>query len=173
MSIQNPLWQVHNALWTLLESDSDFTTAVKSMNRIKYNSTTDREPDKKSASSDDFPMVRIRCIGGTPRAHRTSNSSTLSLHWAIEILSGDQRLATQAYNKSFDVQWAVYKALVNWKSYLYDFTWDSNDFKVRYCRAHKSEDTLTNEDLQRNQRGWQSIWTGETEIWFTTTDMTS
>jgi len=172
MSIQNPLWQVHNALWSLLESDSEFTTAVPSMNRIKYTSTTDRYPDKDNTLDADFPCVRIRCIGGVPRPHRTSNSSMIELKWSIEVFSGDRRFSDDA-QRFMDVWWAIYKALVNWQAYLYNFTWDGNAFKVRYCRASEVEDRLTKQELHYRQNGWQSVWIGDTDIWFTTTDLTS
>jgi len=169
---QNPLWQVYNALWTLLEADAAFCLAVPAMNRIKYTDTTDRHPDKDNALDADFPMVRIRCLGGRPRAHRTSNSSMIELRWTIEIYTGDQRLATHDKTKVFDVSWAIWKALINWQTYLYDFTWNGNTFIVRYCRAAEITDELSHEDIQRKQLGWRSVWTGDTDVWFTTTDLT-
>lgn len=171
MSLQNPLWQVYNALWSLLESDSDFTTAVPSMNRIKYTSTIDRHPDKDSALDEDFPFVRIRSLGSEPRAHNTSSSSIIDMRWSIEVFSGDQRLATADANKISDVSWAIYKALVNWKAYVYDFTWDGKDFKVRHCKAVEVKDSLSDDELHLTQIGWKSVWIGETTVWFTTTDL--
>ncbi len=170
MSTQNPLWQVYNALWSLLESDSDFTTAVAADNRIKYTSTTDRRPDKDSASTADYPCVRIRAMGAKPKAHRTTNSSMIELRWSIEVFSGDQRFADDT-ERIFDVTWAIYKALVNWKDYLYDFTWDGNPCKVRHCGAVEVEDKLTSDELHYGQHGWKSVWVGVTDVWFTTSDL--
>ena len=164
MSIQNPLWQVHNALWSLLEADAAFCLAVPEMNRIKYTSTTERHPDKRNSLDKDYAMVRIRSTGMKPRAHRTSNSSMLELKWAIEVNTGDQRFAMIDKTKFMDLQFAIFKALVNWKSYLYDFTWSGTPFYVRFCRALEVTDALSTEDLQKRHLGWQAAWACEMDI---------
>lgn len=172
MSITNPIWQVHNALWTLLEADAAFTAAVPSMNRIKYTSSTVRHPDQDNALHSDYPMVRIRCVGGRPRAHRTSNGSMIELKWSIEVFTGDQRFATEDKDRLFDVCWGIWKALINWQTYLYDFTWNGSTFRVRYCRASEIQDSLTNDETHRRQLGWKSVWMGDTDVWFDTSTLT-
>ena len=172
MSIQNPLWQVHNALWSLLEADAAFCLAVPEMNRVKYTSTVDRHPDKDNALSADYAMVRIRQTGMKPRPHRTSNSSMIELKFSIEVYTGDQRFATDDKRKFSDVQIAIYKAFVNWQDYLYDFEWSGIPFYVRFCRALEVTDELSRDDLHKKQLGWKSAWLGEMDIWFETSDLT-
>ena len=167
----NPLWQVANALWSMLEANVSFAAAVPADNRIKYTSTTDRSPEKDGALDSDYPCVRIRCIGAKPRPHRASNSSMIEARWSIEIFTGDQRFALETEDKFFDVWMAIYKALINWQTYLSTFTWRGNVFKVTFCRATEVEDKLTTDDLHYRQRGWNSVWIVETDIWFTTSTL--
>lgn len=166
MSLQNPFHQVHDALWNLLESNSDFTAAVPSMNRIKYTGTLDPRPDKDNAEYADYPMVRIRSLGFDVKAFDTSNSSRALAYWSIDVYSGDQRFAMPDKKKFFDVQWGIYQALLDWKNYIYDFTWDGTAFKVRTCRALKAEDQFQHDPY--STLGWTSVWRGVTDIWFTT-----
>ena len=169
MSIDNPFHQVYAAIWSLLESDSNFTTAVPSMNRIKYTSTLDRNPDKDGMLNADYVCVRLRSIGMNPRSHRTSNSSMVEALWTLEVFAGDQRFAMPDEKAFFDAEFAIFKALENWQSYLDSFTWESNTFKVRKCRAVKVQTAFGQDEF--NRTGWQSVWRGVTDIWFSTNDL--
>lgn len=170
--IDNPIYQVLDALWDLLEADALFTLAVPSMNRIKYTSTVNRNPDLDNSLNEDFPCVRIRQVGMRPRLHRTSNSSMIELKVSIEVFTGDRRFATLHKNRLNDVEFAIFKAMANWQTYLYDFTWNGVTFSVRYCRPSETKSDIEAAEIQFKQTGWKSIWLGDIDIWFATSDLT-
>ena len=168
----NPIRLVHSALWTMLEADTDFTTLVPSRCRIKYTATTEWYPDvKETLGEADQPQVRIipTALGLPDRAqlHSSSSSSFLKISWAIEVLTGDQRL-----HGLMDVAWCVYKATKDWTSYLRDsatLRWQNKSFVYR-TQLRRCETQLS-EKLSRGIRGWVSIWEGDTDIYLTTTDL--
>lgn len=170
MSLSNSTWLVYNALWTILEASSSFTTAVHADNRIKYTDTSDREPDRHTSTYKDFPAVRIRPLGLGPHAHRTSNSSMKSLRWAIDVFSGEQRLAEDV-DAIADVDDAIYNAMVNWKTTMSTFTHAAHGFVVPWCGMLEAETGLTQDEYQTTQRGWKTVWIGETDVWFQTTSL--
>jgi hypothetical protein len=170
----NPLWQVYNAMWTLLEADTDFTTAVPEDNRVKYTDTTDRAIELDGGLTSDFPRVRIRPLEGRPWAYRTSNSSMIVMRWSVEIESADRRLATEDVSKFFDVWFAIYRATTRWKDTIWDFTWDTDKpASVRRFRAMQTRDEVGENKYTNTPVGWVSVWHGETDVWFDTSDLTA
>lgn len=168
-----PTWQIENALWSVLEGNSEFTSAVPSGNRIKYTSTLDRHVDIDRGLDADFPIVRLRYTGEVPKSHRTSNSSMREMRWSLDVFTGDQRIGLDA-GALADVNDAVFIALIDWKTYLYtDFTWNSNTFSIRYCRANQVQAKLDADYAQKRMVGWASIWTIDLDVWFTTANYTT
>lgn len=161
----NPLRLVYNALWTMLEAQSQFTDIVAVGNRIKYTGT-DRTPKPwldGGLQPADFPKVRVVMKRLVTHLHRTSNGSNLTVIWGVEVNSGDQRFADQ-----LDVDWAIYVAMEDWTTHLRDaLTWEDENF-VRRCRPLEVDVTLS--DAQKNL-GWRDAWLGETDLWFATADI--
>jgi len=157
----NPLYQVYNALWTLLESESSFTSLVPAgPQRVKYTSTTDRLPRLDGGLTADYPMVEIVLLGMRTQAHATSNGSLIVARWGVNVLAGDRRMG-----ELFDVTFAVYKALVNWQAHVKDFTYDGTAFHVGRCKALDVNEAIHPGD---GIAGWVSVWQGETDIWLST-----
>lgn len=171
----NPEWKTLDLIWDMLEADADFAAAVPSDSRIKYTNTTDRTIEPEDGLAADFPRVRVRLVGSHPWPYRTSNGSCNVLRWAIDIESGDQRMATTDANKFSDVKFAIYRALARWKTYLYDFTWDSNAYPcgVRMFKHLDTTDMVGPNERAKTPVGWTSVWLGEGELWFTTSDIVS
>jgi len=161
----NPLRLVYKALWTLLEAQSQFTTEVKSGNRIKYTGT-DRHPEKDGELQPaGYPEVRVVMKKCVPHLQRTSNGSSFGIIWGIEVRSGDQR-----FQDLLDVEWAIYLAMENWVTTLQDgLTWNSENF-VRRCRPLQVDVAMTDE---HKNKGWRDVWLGETDLWFATADITA
>lgn len=157
----NPLELIYDAFWVMLEDNSDFASEVPAGNRIKYTGTTEA-PEKDEVSGADFPEVRVVCAGSKPHLQRTSNGSSWNTIWEIQIATGDQR-----FEAGFKVQWPVYCALSIWETRMKALTYGGNAF-VTLCRPLSTEDSLTNQDLNRGIRGWSAIWRGELEMWFQT-----
>lgn len=157
----NPLYQVYNALWTLLESDTDFAKLVPAgPQRVKYTSTTNRLPRLDGGLTADYPMVEIVLLGMRTQAHATSNGSLIVARWGVNVMAGDRRMI-----ELFEVTFAVYKALVNWQAYLKDFTYGGTAFHVGRCKALDVQEAI---HPGEGIAGWVSVWQGETDIWLST-----
>jgi len=163
----NPLRLVYAGIWTMLEARAEFTTAVLAGNRIKYTGT-DRAPKSDmdgGLQPADFPKVRVVMKKLITHLHRTSNGSNLTVLWGIEVNSGNQQFADL-----LDVDWAIYRAMEPWTTYMQaNITWKSENF-VRRCRPREVDVTMT--DAQKN-KGWRDAWLGETDLWFATLDVTA
>lgn len=166
MAADNPLRQIHAAMWTMLEANSGFTDLVKSS--IKY-TTTNRAPEKDEVSPSELPEVRIVATGLSPtvapQLQFTSCSFFLTAKWEVQIASGDQRFETL-----FDVEWEVWRSLADWETHLKNLTWNSHKF-VLLCRPLAIDTSLDDEKLNRGIRGWRSIWAGETQMYFKADDL--
>ena len=161
----DPITTVYNALWGILEADAEFTALVKAGNRIKF-SGDNQNPLKDQAITSDYPEVRIVSQGSVPHVLRTSNSSSLIKTFAIQILSGDQRLdAIQ-----FPLEWIIYRALASSIGTLLALTWNSKSF-VKNAKPTSVNDSFGNREPQSTIRAWIAVWACEVEMWFQTSDL--
>ncbi len=170
----NPFRLAHAALWTLLEANTDFTSLVPSANRLKYTSTSQHYPDIYDVvNKGNCPAVRIIQSNILPTRYssegmhyNTSNSSFVTLRFEVQILTGRQSLLDV-----LDVAWTIYRALVTWTTYLKtNVTWTSKEC-VSNCTPRETKESLTNHELNRGLRGWTSVWVGDVEMYFTTSDL--
>jgi hypothetical protein len=160
MAETDPITQVHDALWSLLEAHTPFTDTVRNSNRIKFTGAS-RSPDKDTHSSGDYPEVRIIPVGSSPHIQRTSSSSTLVKSFAIQVSSGDQRA-----NILYDLEWEIYRAMAQWAPTLQALTWKDKTF-VRLTRPTTVVTTMATTDMVQ----WADVWSCEIEMVFCTTDL--
>ena len=165
MSADNPLKKVHNATWTLLEARAELMALVKVGNRIKYIGSSP-SPEKNEGLGTDFPEMRLLPVGMKPHLQETSTTSKLIVVWQIQIASGDQRL-----QELLDIEWELYRALKTWSTHLREaLTWQGKEF-VTLARPLETKIVLGNKEADRGIRGWSAVWTGETQLNFTTSDL--
>lgn len=167
MSAENPLRQIFNATKTLLQANSDLIALVPDGRRWVGWIGSSRAPEvDEGLSPADYPRVRIVPVKIKPHLQRTSNGSSLDVIWQMQVATGDQRLQTL-----LDIEWAVYRALLTWETYLRDsLRWSGKEF-VKLARPLETETNLNDRKQNRGTRGWSAIWTGETQLWFTTSDL--
>lgn len=168
-----PEWTLGDLFWDMLEADPVFAAAVPEDSRIKYTSTTKRTIEPHDGHAADFPRVRVRMIGSHPWHWRTTNGCCNVMFWQVDIESGDRRMSTSDANKFDDVKFAIYRAMSRWKDYLWDFTWgdDDNPGKVRRFISVETGDTVGPNQEADSPLGWTSVWRGEMEVWYTTSDL--
>jgi len=166
MAAGNIFWDIHNAIWDLLEAKAAFTDQIKAGNRIKFTGA-DREPPKQFASNADFPQVMVWNAGITAIDRAASNATTITVQWEVLVHSGEQPC-----DPFFDVQWAVFVALINWDDTMTAIEWDGGN-PVRNCDILKARDTLLGSrhatqgpPFHQNIRGWGSVWVGKSDCWF-------
>ena len=161
----DPFTLVYDALWSMLDSHTDFQELVKKGNMIRF-SGKNRDPVKAEISVSDVPEVRLVPMGGTPHLQRTSNSSSVLEKFEIQLSSGDQRVDYAL----FPVKWAIYRAMSDWATILEALTWKGRTF-VKLARPMSTADGVTESDLRRGIDGWASIWSIEVHMWFANTDV--
>lgn len=167
MSAENPLRQIHNALWALLAANDDFDALVPAgLRRVNWIGSSRAPEVDEGLSPADYPRVRIVPVKIKPHLQRTSNGSSLDVIWQVQVATGDQRLQTL-----LDIEWAVYRALLTWETHLRDdLRWSGKEF-VKLARPLETETNLDDKKQNRGTRGWSAVWTGETRLWFTTSDL--
>lgn len=159
--MSNPFTIVHDALWAMLESSSEFTDLVPVGNRIKF-SGDNSDPLKSQAITTDYPEVRIVPAGGMAHIYRTSNSSSFNQSFAVQILSGDQRVDFL----HFPLQWIVYRVFAKELLTLLALTFNSESF-VKNIKPASVQSAYPSAEGQQI-KGWVGIWACEVEMWFST-----
>ena len=158
----NPLTQVTDAFWTLLEANSGFTDLVTAGNRVKLNN---RDPEKDGALYSDYPWVQIRETGAQAHLFHTSNMSSFQKMYYIQIATGEQ-----AYPLVHDVEFEIIRAFADWPSVLLGLVWDVDGEKfVKKCSLLSSEQMLDSEEVNRGIRGWSTVWACSVFFGFKTT----
>jgi len=161
----DPIVQVYNAIWTLLEAHVQLASMVKLGNRIKVSGDS-RDPMKAEISDADLPELRVVPVSSSFHLQRTSNSSTILSRWRIQVSTGDQRVDAGLYA----LEWEIYRALKDWISTIMALTWNSKTY-VKLARPLSAQHGVSMADLQRGIKGWSSIFEFEAEMWFTTSDL--
>ena len=157
----DPLSQIHQAIWDILEASDSFTDSVKPNNRIKLFGKLTADPFKEIIREGDLPMVAVIPVSQDVNTHRTSNAVSVDYRWEIQVSTGEKRLTP----KIFPLTWVILGALYNWDLKMNLLTWKSKTFVV------KSEPTetlfgVTDEALARGIPGWVAVWSGHTDCWF-------
>lgn len=165
MSEKDPLSQVYDALWDLLEVHVPLTSLVKAGNRVKFSGTS-RDPEKERVSTADLPEIRIIPLGGTPHIQRTSNGSSWVKRFAVILATGDKRVDVSL----FPVEWEIYRAMAQWADTLTALTWNDKPY-IKLARPVSATEGISDRDLQRGVEGWTAVWQCEVELWFTTADL--
>ena len=160
MAAGNPIWEQFNALWTLLEAENTFASAVVSGNRIKFTSSA-LEILKRRVQAGDLPECAVVHVGLGPKDRIASNDTALVCRWEVWITTGEQPI-----DAFFDLQWAIFLGLIDWDTTMRALTWESENY-VKNCELLDTEDSLLNRAevlgyLNRTKLGWTSMWRGQT-----------
>ena len=158
MTETDPLTQLHDAIWVMLEDDAAFCQLVQRQNRVKY-PVTSRLAAKDSVQSADLPEVWVVPVRAVPHVDNTSGSSRLLVTWEIRVTTGDQRPQTTL----LPLTWILFRALANWKTRLRALTWGGNTFVVS-CVPSGVTFGEVDLELERGVSGWVALWVVETDI---------
>lgn len=159
---KDPIFQTYLGIKDCLFASSHFTSLVPTTNFIDYTSDV-RMPDKPGMRTADQPQVRVTQLGIGPQIFRTSNSSSIEVHWSIEIKVGDQRL-----EKLTELEWAIYCAMSHWQTYLRDaISWDGENVCKR-LHPMKVETQFGQQKKPPEAMGWISVWQATTDLFIST-----
>jgi hypothetical protein len=167
MAAGNPLWEVHEGLWTMLEAWTPWAALVAERKRIKYIQTVkDAIQYRENITPDVLPEFAIVNYQTKFHDRIAGNDSQLTLVWHCLITTGDER-----FDSFLDVQWQTFRALLSWETYLKDaLTWNDAGYVTNGELYHSSDSvfdqTIEGHDLHRGVTGWASVWTCDTECEF-------
>jgi len=167
MSETNPFTLAYQALWTCLESRSDFTTLVASANRIKF-SGTKRDPWARLADCKSFPAVAIVPVAANmSKLDCDSHTSDVEKAFGIYVAAGNQQL-----DDLFDVEFAILRAMTDWRTAIGAVQWNSRNC-VLDASLYEHPEELDNKLISRGIRGWSCVWAGRVWFTFVTTELTA
>lgn len=163
----NPFEQVVTMVWALLEGNTDFATAVKPGNRIKYNNEDERDTSKHTIGELDVPEVVVEIVENDCWLGRTSCSSSWDTTFAIFITTGEQNQIDVN-----ELTWIIQQAMVGWTIYrdgeASELKWRNQGFLIDF-RMLTAKDMLDKDTIRERQiRGWTCAWAGTADIWLPT-----
>ena len=163
MSTTNPFTIVYESIWEILESNSAFTDLVPARNRIDFTGTS-RDPEKRQATTSDYPEVRIDEWNAAPWAFRDSTCSTFTKGYEISVKTGEKRLQDM-----HNVEWEIWRSFNSWIPTLDSKTWETSGTRFTInCRPLGTEQSLQDRELDRGTRGWSVVWRCEIFMTFVT-----
>lgn len=169
----DPITKTYDAIWTMLEASSDFTTAVLSPNRVKFN-TRMKCITKPRLLTKDTPQVIVLPLGIHTVPEVASNASQMKYLWSIEMIPGDKQHTTWG-----NLEFIIWAALHKWRTYLRQALQHNSKTYVTELRTLKMTDDLRN---LRDQRlgavsqfpeSWICVWTGYTDMHYDSGDYLS
>lgn len=163
----DPYTLAHDGLWAVLEDNTDFTTLVPELNRIKF-SGTNRSPIKDKIATADTPDVRISMRMLTIRESGTSNGEFDRIQFNIELATGDQRLTSRA----FPIVWAIRQALFAGDAILAAIEFNSKTDWILCAQPGNVEFLISDDKDMRGIVGWAAVASVELQLFFSKTDLT-
>ena len=160
MAESNPLHQLVDAHWALLEAHTEFTALVAERRRIKYIGSEKELTAQSALPPSDVPEVRIVLLSLTPHLVKASNSSMITVRLGIQVNTMSQML-----DSTLDVIWAIYRATSNWAATIATLTWGGNTFAKR-LQIVTAEPTLGASEFTHNKKAWSTVWACEVDLWF-------
>ncbi len=129
------------------------------------------DPEKEEISTDDFIEVRVVPGGIRPHLQWTSNSSRLTVTYALEVRTGSKNLE----QKHYPIIWAIYKAMRPWADRLRALTISENSSGPFVMLTRPIGDVT--EGMERGEvsggiDGWFSIWKIEVDMQFASAALT-
>jgi len=153
--MSTPLVEIHDQIWTTLETDPAFTALVPAGNRVKYR--TKRDDTKRHALTNDFPEVRVRSLQCDFNRVRDTAEHGCTWQFVIEAAFGEKTVGNL-----YDLTWYVWKAMERIQD-DFDTAYEAgDDYKVIQCDPISVETTLDNHRLNRGtNEAWSSLFAGE------------
>lgn len=155
----DPFTETYDALWTLLEGDTELASAVRLMNRIKLTGTNPK-PAKESVQNADLPELMLMPTGGAMDLIATSTSTKIEQVYALRLATADVRVSQAG--SIFPAKWEMLKALTNIKRTLMTLSY------VTDVRVQEFEETLEDDDANRGAQGWSLTIPIVVEMWWET-----
>ena len=164
MANTSPFSMVFDALWSMLDDSHLITALVREGNKVRFNTDNIRNPIKDAISTNDVPELILISEGSTLiNLHATSCTSQINRRYSWLISTGDMRVHSSFY----DVEWAVFVSMLNWKSIVSPLTFGGNTF-AKKLDLIDATNGLSDPERNRGLKGWSAVWRAEVEMHFNT-----
>jgi hypothetical protein len=167
MAELDPLTQVFNAQWTLLENSETFKALVPVGNRIKFNQDTVRSPEKREGITADYPEVRIIPMGGLYQLTVSSSHTRFTKRFQVQVATGDRRVHLYLY----PLEIAIIAALSKWPTVMLPMTWKGHGFFTLFELGEAPEGRRETDVLQ-GVEGWSAMMATKATLHIPNTDLT-
>lgn len=163
MTSPNPLDDVYDTLVQSLYKVPGLRTLVKEKNRIGYNQAANQE--KLSVTSADLPELLVYCNGFSGTLHNDSDACRFTFQYSLQFSTGsfDSRIINQLLFLSL-------AGLLNWKSTVFALKFKDKPY-VLDVRIQPSLIGASDEQANRQIRGWASVLTVELDLYFNTAEV--
>lgn len=165
--MSNPFNMVYSELWNLAEANDSLTSLVQLRNRMRYDSDTNRDPEKRSLLDSDVPELSLISTGLSGNMWNTSSTSVCTRNYEWIIITGDLRIT----ERLLPVEWELFKAMHTWKSILTALQWEGKSFVKRAALTNIQDGILRPDARQGVPRGWACVWGIEVEMHFSVGDL--
>jgi len=156
----NPFDQIFDALWDLVGDSVPLSLLVKEKNKIKFNKSQDRDPEKQNVQVADMPELVLLSDGASAtNLHFSSCGAMCRRHYSFIISTGDLRINLDLNQVEFALQCALFDTQVR----LGSLTWRGNQF-VKKADWDTLTDGISQEAQNRGLKGWSSVWSNVIEI---------
>jgi len=162
----DPLSQVYDAFWELLEADEAWCALVPVGNRIKFAGKGVSPRKDQQLSPADRPEVQIRATSVVPYLNFDSSNTKVSAQFEIQIATGEQGFDASL----FPVLWETIRALHRYQSHLNALTWRDVPF-VKRTQAKSGAIGVGQGDANRGMLWWRVLWACEIDMYFPATMM--
>jgi len=154
----------------MLESKSDFLALFPNGTLHQIRSTTELsyadDGELAEAAPADYPQCRVRLASALPMTERESNTSYLDTTWEIDVRTGQH---TQS--KAHAAFWAIYRAMLGWRTYVRNVVKWNNKYCVADVDAKEVGYTDQHPQLMRGTKQWITVWSTKVKLYFATDDL--
>jgi hypothetical protein len=146
-SLVNPLRQINDLLWDMLERHDGWSDLVKVGNRVDY--LRGDFPQMDDISTADLPEVGIIPVGTRMNLHGSSSSMIGHKLFSIVVATGKR-----AIGPLLDIEFQAYRAMCAFNTLKTSLDWKDHAF----C-THMNLVEITDSMLEeRGIYGWVSVW---------------
>jgi hypothetical protein len=170
MTAVNPFYDTSEAIWAMLVAKSDFVAMfpADTVHQVRYTTALVYAPNPEidTPAPNDYPICRVRLVKAKPATEQDSTNSYLDATYAIEICTGQQYQSV-----AMAATWAVYRAMLNWRTYVRDVvTWNGTAC-VYDVNADDGGYTDDNKERNRGTDQWIAVWAITVRLNFSTTEL--
>lgn len=169
----DPLTDVQNAIWTVLNASSEFSDLVPTTKQKNLYGEGQKMGAVYGVPTEiDGVTVRLEPVGGDTHPQFNSCDSRLIQSWLLQVKVKDDRTSVDGTTGLLPTKWAAYRAMsqqYKTGSTIQALTFNDKVY-VKDVRLMDHKDEYTSDGKKPGV--WATAWRIEVEMHFTTDDLT-